>query len=446
MPLIRGFPRRVRQMVDAIDETAADTPQDSLASRVLTYRRPLVVAAVIALLSMMAGLEIWQVILGYGVFSAALLVWPASRAATRAKSIGSSTSALRRELQIIDALDFPTVLFDEDTVVIRQNSAAATLVGAYPDRAALSARIRSPVILELVGRVIETGQPESVEHVERVPSERWHEVRVAPVEGRSEAGGQVFVLTFRDMTEARRMDRMRTDFVANASHELRTPLASLMGFIETMQGPARNDEAARTRFFGIMLDQAQRMARLIDDLLSLSRLELRAHVAPQGAVDLCHTVSHVIDTLRPMADELGVQIELSAPATPVLISGDEDELIQVFSNLIENACKYGQSGRKVDIAISETAAHGAEITIRDYGPGIAKEHVPRLTERFYRVDVETSRSKKGTGLGLAIVKHILTRHRARLVIRSKLGEGSTFSVKFSGSNPGAPSSDAELYQ
>ncbi|WP_422372556.1 phosphate regulon sensor histidine kinase PhoR [Hoeflea sp.] len=433
-------------MVDAIDETAADTPQDSLASRVLTYRRPLVVAAVIALLSMMAGLEIWQVILGYGVFSAALLVWPASRAATRAKSIGSSTSARRRELQIIDALDFPTVLFDEDTVVIRQNSAAATLVGAYPDRAALSARIRSPVILELVGRVIETGQPESVEHVERVPSERWHEVRVAPVDGRSEAGGRVFVLTFRDMTEARRMDRMRTDFVANASHELRTPLASLMGFIETMQGPARNDEAARTRFFGIMLDQAQRMARLIDDLLSLSRLELRAHVAPQGEVDLCHTVSHVIDTLRPMADELGVQIELSAPATPVLISGDEDELIQVFSNLIENACKYGQSGRKVDIAISETAAHGAEITIRDYGPGIAKEHVPRLTERFYRVDVETSRSKKGTGLGLAIVKHILTRHRARLVIRSKLGEGSTFSVKFSGSNPGAPSSDAELYQ
>lgn len=434
------------QMVDAIDNTAADVPQDSLASRIITYRRPLVVAAVIALLSTMAGLEIWQALLGYGVFSAALLVWPASRAAARAKSRGSSTSARRRELQIIDALDFPTILFNEDTVVIRQNTASATLVGAYPDRAALSARIRSPVILELVGRVIETGQPESVEHVERVPSERWHEVRVAPVDGRGEAGEQVFVLTFRDMTEARRMDRMRTDFVANASHELRTPLASLMGFIETMQGPARDDEAARTRFFGIMLDQAQRMARLIDDLLSLSRLELRAHVAPQGEVDLCHTVAHVVDTLRPMADELEVQIAFSAPETPVLISGDEDELIQVFSNLIENACKYGQSGKKVEIAISETTTHGAEITIRDYGPGIAKEHVPRLTERFYRVDVETSRSKKGTGLGLAIVKHILTRHRARLVIRSKVGEGSTFSVKFSGSNRGVPSSDVELYQ
>ncbi|MEQ8305008.1 MAG: phosphate regulon sensor histidine kinase PhoR [Hoeflea sp.] len=433
-------------MVDAIDNTAADVPQDSLASRIITYRRPLVVAAVIALLSTMAGLKIWQALLGYGVFSAALLVWPASRAAARAKSRGSSTSARRLELQIIDALDFPTILFNEDTVVIRQNTASATLVGAYPDRAALSARIRSPVILELVGRVIETGQPESVEHVERVPSERWHEVRVAPVDGRGEAGEQVFVLTFRDMTEARRMDRMRTDFVANASHELRTPLASLMGFIETMQGPARDDEAARTRFFGIMLDQAQRMARLIDDLLSLSRLELRAHVAPQGEVDLCHTVAHVVDTLRPMADELEVQIAFSAPETPVLISGDEDELIQVFSNLIENACKYGQSGKKVEIAISETTTHGAEITIRDYGPGIAKEHVPRLTERFYRVDVETSRSKKGTGLGLAIVKHILTRHRARLVIRSKVGEGSTFSVKFSGSNRGVPSSDVELYQ
>jgi two-component system, OmpR family, phosphate regulon sensor histidine kinase PhoR len=433
-------------MVDAIDETAADMPQDSLSSRVVAFRRPLVVAALIALLSTMAGLEIWQALLGYGFFSAALLIWPASRAAARAKSKGSSTGTRRRDLQIIDALDFPTILFNEDTVVIRQNSAAATLVGAYPDRAALSARIRSPAILELVGRVIETGQPESVEHVERVPSERWHEVRVAPVDGRSEAGGRVFVLTFRDMTEARRMDRMRTDFVANASHELRTPLASLMGFIETMQGPARNDEAARTRFFGIMLDQAQRMARLIDDLLSLSRLELRAHVAPQGEVDLCHTVAHVVDTLRPMADELEVKIELTAPEAPVFISGDEDELIQVFSNLIENACKYGQSGGKVEIAISETATHGAEITIRDYGPGIAKEHVPRLTERFYRVDVETSRSKKGTGLGLAIVKHILTRHRARLVIRSKVGEGSTFSVKFSGSKQGMSSPDVELYQ
>ncbi|WP_420410524.1 phosphate regulon sensor histidine kinase PhoR [Hoeflea sp.] len=432
-------------MVDAIDETAADMPRDSLTSRVLAHRRPLIVAAMIAVLSTMAGLEIWQALLGYGVFFAALLIWPVSRTAAQAQSKGKSAGSSRRDLQIIDALDFPTILFDEDTVVIRQNSAAATLVGAYAERAALSARIRSPVILELVGRVIGSGQPESVEHVERVPSERWHEVRVAPVQARSETGSRIFVLTFRDMTEARRMDRMRTDFVANASHELRTPLASLMGFIETMQGPARDDEAARTRFFGIMLDQAQRMARLIDDLLSLSRLELRAHVAPQGEVDLCHTVAHVVDTLRPMADELGVRIELSAPETPVLISGDEDELIQVFSNLIENACKYGQSGGKVEIAISESAGRGAEINIRDYGPGIAKEHVPRLTERFYRVDVETSRSKKGTGLGLAIVKHILTRHRARLVIRSKVGEGSTFSVKFSRFSPGAMSPDAELY-
>lgn len=242
------------------------------------------------------------------------------------------------------------------------------------------------------------------------------------------------------------MDRMRTDFVANASHELRTPLASLMGFIETMQGPARGDEAARTQFLAIMLDQAQRMARLIDDLLSLSRLEMRAHVAPDGDVDLGGTIAHVVDTLKPMANDLGVEIELTLPDTSVTVTGDIDELIQVFSNLIENACKYGQTGKRVLITVADTGEIGTHVTIQDFGPGIAKEHVPRLTERFYRVDVETSRTKKGTGLGLAIVKHILARHRARLVVRSTPGEGSVFTVKFNRIESGKSSLSREIYQ
>lgn len=435
-------------MAEMMQDPKSDASQDTLSSRATAAWRPLVFAAVIAVAAIPAGLQIWEAVLGYGLFLAALLVWPSTNAAARvrAKVQKKASATGSRDMQIVDALDFPTVLFDQDTTVIRQNSAATVLVGAYPERSELSTRIRSPAILELVARVIQNGQPESVEHAERVPSERWHEVRVAPVDARSDTGRRLFVLTYRDLTEARRMDRMRTDFVANASHELRTPLASLMGFIETMQGPARDDEAARKRFFGIMLEQAQRMARLIDDLLSLSRLEMRAHVAPQGEVELVGAVGHVIDTLRPMANELGVEIVLTAPEEPVRVTGDLDELIQVFSNLIENACKYGQTGKRVEISVSGVVHGGAQVSVRDFGPGIAKEHVPRLTERFYRVDVETSRAKKGTGLGLAIVKHILTRHRARLMIRSDLGEGSAFIVKFNDEKPGPLSSKTELYQ
>ncbi|WP_417432534.1 ATP-binding protein [Hoeflea sp.] len=417
-----------------------------LASRLRAHMPPLVLGGVAALASMFAGLQPWQAAIGYGVYVAGLLFWPGNRAAALSRAEKKAAKSTALDFAVIEALDMPAIVFDRDTLIVHQNAASRLLVGAYPERAALSARIRSPVILDLVARVVARGMPESVEHSERVPSERWHEVRGAPVWTGAEPGKQLFVLTFRDLTEARRMDRMRTDFVANASHELRTPLASLMGFIETMQGPARDDEAARTRFFAIMLDQAQRMARLIDDLLSLSRLEMRAHVAPEGQVDLGHTVTHVVDTLKPMAKDLGVEIELDLPAEPVVVAGDVDELIQVFSNLVENACKYGQTGKRVQIIVADTEAEGAHVTVRDFGPGIAKEHVPRLTERFYRVDVETSRTKKGTGLGLAIVKHILTRHRARLVVRSKPGEGSAFSVKFSPSESGKESVREELYK
>ncbi len=225
---------------------------------------------------------------------------------------------------------------------------------------------------------------------------------------------------------------MRADFVANASHELRTPLASLTGFIETLQGPAKNDPKAQDQFLGIMLHQAERMRRLIDDLLSLSRIEMKVHVQPESLVDLGQIMSHSVETLLPVANESGVNINLSLPDEPIEIRGENDELVQVFSNLIENALKYGSSGGRVDVTCrpdtesTETPQWIAEV--RDYGPGIDPEHLPRLTERFYRVDVVTSRQMKGTGLGLAIVKHILTRHRARLEIESKPNEGACFRV------------------
>ena len=332
---------------------------------------------------------------------------------------------------LIDAIDLPAVVFDGETIVHLQNHAAIHLFGRFHDSAHLSARIRSPVILDLVSDVMESGQARSLEHSERLPAERWYEVRCAPLDfaapGRSQA---LYVMTFRDQTEARRLDRMRSDFVANASHELRTPLTSLMGFVETMQGPARDDPAAQARFLPIMLDQATRMARLIDDLLSLSRLELRAHMPVTGSVDLKETVEHVIDTLKPTAAEFDVAIAFEAPAERVAVTGDRDELVQVFSNLVENACKYGQSGKRVEVSVLTGETGEAEVQVRDYGPGIPAEHVPRLTERFYRVDTGSSRAMKGTGLGLAIVKHILTRHKARLIIRSQVGDGSLFCVKF----------------
>jgi two-component system, OmpR family, phosphate regulon sensor histidine kinase PhoR len=223
---------------------------------------------------------------------------------------------------------------------------------------------------------------------------------------------------------------MRADFVANASHELRTPLASLKGFVETLRGAAKDDTPARDKFLLIMQQQADRMARIIDDLLSLSRIEMRAHVIPREAVNLDGVISYVVQTLTPIAAEKSVAIDFAATASPLVVAGDRDELIQVFQNLIENAIKYGRNGGSVIIRQSTDPAGRAVVLITDDGCGIAAQHLPRLTERFYRVNAEQSRSTGGTGLGLAIVKHVLNRHQADLQIESVVGKGSTFRVTF----------------
>src|SRR5437588_617612 len=234
------------------------------------------------------------------------------------------------------------------------------------------------------------------------------------------------LLTLRDLSEIRRVERMRVDFVANVSHELRTPLTSVLGFVETLQGPARNDPVARDRFLTIMGEQARRMSRLVDDLRSLSRIEQSSHLQPITIVDLSSVAGHVVDTLAPMADENETQVVLRAEE-PVLVRGDRDELVRVAENLIENAIKYGASDKPVEVTVTPRGRDGVLI-VRDRGPGIAREHLPRLTERFYRVDAGESRAKGGTGLGLAIVKHILARHRGRLTIDSGHGQGATFSA------------------
>jgi two-component system phosphate regulon sensor histidine kinase PhoR len=292
--------------------------------------------------------------------------------------------------------------------------------------------MRIPALADAIRHAGETGQPQRVEFSERVP-DRWLEAFVMPIAiGTGQAAPDVLLMTFHDLTPMRRVEEMRADFVANASHELRTPLAALSGFIDTLQGPARDDAAARARFLQIMQAQAHRMARLIDDLLSLSRIELSAHLRPQTPVDVVPIVRQVADGLQTLARDRQVKIQIQAPSAPLIVLGDHDELIRVFENLIENALKYGASGKRVEIDFSRVEnAEGeaqAEISVRDYGPGIAPEHLPRLTERFYRVDVADSRAQGGTGLGLALAKHIMNRHRGRLSIASNLGEGATFTV------------------
>ena len=321
----------------------------------------------------------------------------------------------------------PVILVDRRAVVIEANPAARALLPAMRLRHPLSFALRTPDVLDGIEEVQRTGTPLKVAYAVRVPTERAFEVQIGPI-AMPDGSGSSVVLFLRDLTSARRLEAMRVDFVANASHELRTPLASLLGFIETLQGPARDDAPARARFLAIMRTQALRMTRLIDDLLSLSRIELREHMAPTRTVDLGALARQMVDAQVPLAAERGVAITYEGEgAFPVL--GEADELQRVVENLVENALKYGGPNVAVSLARQE-GRHGGEIvlTVRDDGPGIAPEHIPRLTERFYRVDAASSRQQGGTGLGLAIVKHSLNRHRGRLAIESTLGSGTAARV------------------
>ncbi|WP_018182004.1 ATP-binding protein [Kaistia granuli] len=335
--------------------------------------------------------------------------------------------------RMADALPDPCVILDRRGVVRYANSRAEA---AFPIRPGdpLTFRLRAPDFVGAFDRVAAGGPAEKVEFLERGATERWYEAWFSPLEPAASGSDRsgFIVLIFTDLTEQRISEKIRVDFVANASHELRTPLASLSGFIETMQGPARDDAKARERFLGIMHDQATRMSRLIDDLLSLSRIEMKAHMRPETPVDLTKVIRGVVDALEPLARDLGVTIETDLPDEPLVVPADRDELVQVFQNLIENGCKYGRSGKRVLVAATPPVGGrgGPVVSVRDFGAGIPAEHLPRLTERFYRADIQASHAQRGTGLGLAIAKHILNRHRARLLIESRAGEGATFTVAF----------------
>ena len=332
------------------------------------------------------------------------------------------SASLPQPADLVHAMPDPALVVDAQGVVTIANEQATDLLETDPSGRHLSASLRVPAVLDAVTAAVGGEGGASVDYEIRVPMPRSFRAHVSCL---GPSRGALIVL--RDLTREQQIERMRADFVANASHELRTPLAALSGFLETIQGAARNDEKAREKFLGLMRSQAERMRRLIDDLLSLSRIEMNEHVRPSDEVDLARAAAHVRDVLSGMAAELGCELKLSSEG-PLVVSGSRDELVQVIQNLAENALKYGSSGKLVEITVARRDGL-AEVSVRDHGPGIAEQHIPRLTERFYRVNVQESRSRGGTGLGLAIVKHIVNRHRGRLNISSELGQGSTFTVR-----------------
>ena len=372
------------------------------------------------------------------IAAAALVPWrlhnvAASREDVRGIASPVETAAVSA---IVSGMPDPAVLLDRAGRVIHLNAAAAQLAPALRKNELAQFALRSPEIITALREAIATTEPRRATYLDHVPVDRWMELIITPVPVPTLFGGteKCMLMTFHDQTPLRRVEEMRADFVANASHELRTPLAALSGFIDTLQGQAKDDPKARERFLGIMHTQATRMARLIDDLLSLSRVELSAHVRPDTLVDIVPIIRQVADGLESLARERQVTIEIDLPETPVVIAGDREELLRLFENLIENALKYGASGGKVIVsltsAMSNEGVPEVRVMVRDFGPGIAPEHLPRLTERFYRVDVGDSRAQGGTGLGLSLVKHIVNRHRGRLLIESVPKQGATFTACF----------------
>jgi len=322
---------------------------------------------------------------------------------------------------------------------VRVNHAAQGVFGAAIIGRDLAAVLRDPSVLEAADAVLAGAQGRDGEFTLAVPVERSFKVRVVRLGSRS-VDDTVAILALHDLTAMKRMEQMRADFVANASHELRTPLATLLGFIETLRGPARDDGEARERFLAIMQEQAARMARLVNDLLSLSRIELNEHSPPSQSVDLGRIVEVGIEAMQPLAQAKAVEIAASIDPAARMVTGQADELAQLVQNLLDNAVKYGREASRVEVRLEVAhqlpvaagtalkAGRTVALAVRDQGEGIAKEHLPRLTERFYRVDTARSRKLGGTGLGLAIVKHIVNRHRGALHVESVPGEGSVFAA------------------
>ena len=348
------------------------------------------------------------------------------RIGAAAEQVAAAERQLQRERAILDALPDPILVLNGQLRISRTNMAARRDIGAD-----VTAILRNPDIRTALDRALAGGGPETINVVIPVPVSRHMEVTAVRLEG---ADDERVLLSLADRTRERAIERMRADFVANASHELRTPLASLIGFIDTLRGPAADDPDAQQRFLVIMAEQAGRMRRLIDALLGLYRVELSEHQRPTGQVRLLDLATRVANELRAGPQNSQREAVRSNRSGFDPMTGDSDQLHQVLLNLVDNALRYGPDDVSIRIAAKTPESRrwpsspGIVLTVADTGPGIAREHLPRLTERFYRVDQGRARASGGTGLGLAIVKHIISRHRGQLRIESTVGKGTTFSI------------------
>jgi two-component system phosphate regulon sensor histidine kinase PhoR len=333
---------------------------------------------------------------------------------------------------LIAALPMPALLIGQGERIDALNPVAAAIFGHDGTGRHYITVLRQPAVLDIVEQTLRDGQRRIARYLgtEAGRDTTW-KVTASQVE---DGATRYALITFEDLTDVEQAGQIRRDFIANLSHELRTPLTALLGFVETLQGAARDDPAARDRFLAIMQNETGRMARLVDDLLSLSRVEAEERIRPMAPVTLGPLIEAVVQSLAPMAAIASVTLETTLPPAEVVVPGDANQLRQVVLNLVENAIKYGGRDRPVQITLGPVRPEpvlrrqGVRLTVTDHGEGIAEHHIPRLTERFYRVDGHRSREVGGTGLGLAIVKHIVGRHRGRLRIDSAPGKGSTFSV------------------
>ena len=333
------------------------------------------------------------------------------------------------------AVPLPGLVVDQSERIIAANTGALTLLGQQIVGRHFATILRQPQVLQVVEDSLRDRRPRNARHLTNDGvQDTLYEVTCRYVNGVGAVNAGALLICFQDITHLEQAGRMRRDFVANVSHELRTPLTAIMGFIETLRGPAREDAEARDRFLQIMEGEAARMNRLVGDLLSLSRVEDEEKIRPRETVDLSGILDSTLRSVRPLAEEAGMDLTMSAPEGPVMVTGDADQLQQVFTNLIVNAITYASGGGSVHLALSTSdrdpavRAPAARVQVIDKGPGIDPVHLPRLTERFYRADSHRSRELGGTGLGLAIVKHIINRHRGRLRVESELGKGSVFTV------------------
>jgi two-component system phosphate regulon sensor histidine kinase PhoR len=380
-----------------------------------------------------------------GAILAASVAWRAKQVANVAATpqVAAPAGIVETLPRLLDSVPAPLLAIDGDRQVVAANAAANRLFGGALAGRNLLAFLRHPPLIDAIETMEEGRETGSVElpEVQGRSGQRRLVARLQPI--RPALAGATMMVMIEDTTAAERALTLRRDFVANVSHELKTPIAALLGFIETLMGPARDDPLARQRFLGIMRGEAERMNRLVSELLSLSRIEMNEHQPPAGRADLGHVLKTVRDSLSLKAEQRRVKVVFPGLAELPSIPGDQDELIQALQNLVDNAIKYSPEGSEVRIAyrrIEDPVASRAHLPglrgakamialgVTDQGEGIARAHIPRLTERFYRVDAARSRELGGTGLGLAIVKHIANRHRGSLEIESTIGQGSTFTL------------------